>query len=159
MRDYTKFETVYRILHLGKAVQYYRNQILDGIELTPPQNDALMYILKNYKDGEITAGGVMEELQLSQSTVAGILKRLENKELIIRKTDNKDTRKSLITPSEKAVGLDNMLRKTAMETEHILTESMSDEDIKTFNRLLQMALESMNDARKTSKIEGVATDE
>lgn len=159
MQSHTQFETVYKILHLGKAVQYYRNQILDVMELTPPQNDALMYILKNYKDSEITASGVMEELQLSQSTVAGILKRLEKKELIIRQTDNKDTRKSLITPSEKAVGLDNMLRKTAMETEHILTENMSDEDIKTFNRLLQMALESMNDARKTSKTESVAADE
>lgn len=159
MQSHTQFETVYKILHLGKAVQYYRNQILDVMELTPPQNDALMYILKNYKDSEITAGGVMEDLQLSQSTVAGILKRLEKKELIIRQTDSRDTRKSLITPSEKAVGLDNMLRKTAMKTEHILTENMSDEDIKTFNRLLQMALESMNDARKTSKIERVATDE
>lgn len=142
-----------------KAVQYYRNQILDVMELTPPQNDALMYILKNYKDSEITASGVMEELQLSQSTVAGILKRLEKKELIIRQTDNRDTRKSLIIPTEKAAGLDNELRKTAMETEHILTQKMSDEDIKTFNRLLQMALESMNDAKKTSKIERVSANE
>lgn len=159
MQSHKQFETVYKILHLGKAVQYYRNQILDGIELTPPQNDALMYILQNYKDSEITAGGVMEELHLSQSTVAGILKRLEKKDLIIRKTDGKDTRKSLITPSEKAVGLDNMLRKTAMETERILTANMSDEDITEFNRLLQTALEGMNSARKKSKSERALTDE
>ena len=149
MQSHSQFETVYKILYLGKAMQYYRNQILDAMELTPPQNDALMYILKNYKDSEITAGGVMEELQLSQSTVAGILQRLEKKELIIRQTDRKDTRKSLITPSEKAIGLDNMLRSTAMETEQILTGNMSDNDKKEFNRLLQAALDCMNDTRKT----------
>lgn len=159
MQSHKQFETVYKILHLGKSVQYYRNKILDGIELTPPQNDALMYILQNYKDSEITAGGVMQELHLSQSTVAGILKRLEGKDLIIRQTDGKDTRKSLITPSEKAVGLDKMLRRTATETEHILTENMSDEDIKAFNRLLQTALESMNNARKRSVSERSVTDE
>lgn len=159
MQSHSQFETVYKILHLGKAVQYYRNQILDGMELTPPQNDALLYILQNYKDSEITAGGVMEKLHLSQSTVAGILQRLEKKELIIRQTDSKDTRKSLIIPSEKAVSLDKMLRKTATKTERILTKNMSDEDIKTFNRLLQTALESMNDARNSPKIERTASNE
>lgn len=148
MQSHAQFETVYKILHLGKAVQHYRNQILDAMELTPPQNDALMYILQNYKDSEITASGVMEELRLSQSTVAGILQRLEKKELIIRQTDSRDTRKSLITPSEKAVSLDKMLRKAAMETEHLITENMSEKDKREFNRLLQAALDSTNDTKK-----------
>lgn len=159
MQSHSQFETVYKILHLGKAVQHYRNQILDAMELTPPQNDALMYILQNYKDSEITAGGVMEELKLSQSTVAGILQRLEKKELIIRQTDSRDTRKSLITPSEKAVSLDKMLRKAATETEQLLTENMSEKDKREFNLLLQVALDSMNGTKESSNGEAAENHE
>ena len=52
-----------------------------------------------------------------------------------------------------------MLRKAATETEQILIENMSVKDKKEFNRLLQAALDSMNDTKKTSKGEVAETHE
>ena len=79
--------------------------------LTAAQSEAIKYILRNYEENELTAMDVMDSLQLSQSTVAGIIKRLESKGLIERRTTEKDSRKSIISPTEKGLKPETILKK------------------------------------------------
>lgn len=142
-----EYVTVRKILQLSNSVTNYRNQRMQEKELTSTQYDAIRYILKNPDNKEITAADLMEHLELSQSTVAGILSRLEEKELIKRKPHATDARKNIIMPTEKGLRLEEYLKKTAAQTENILMQNMTETEQAEFNRLLQIALDNMNSAK------------
>lgn len=142
-----EYVIVRKVLQLSNSITNYRNQRMQERELTSTQYDAIRYILKNYKNKEITAANLIEYLKLSQSTVAGILSRLEEKELIIRKPHSTDARKSIITPTEKGMKLEEYLKKTAKEMEHILMKNMTETEQAEFDRLLQIALDNINSAK------------
>lgn len=69
---------------MGNAVIRLKNLKTQFMELTSSQSDAIRYILKNYDAKQITASDLMKNLQLYQSTLAGIIQRLERKELLRR---------------------------------------------------------------------------
>lgn len=91
----------------------------------------------------------MEQLGLSQSTMAGIIKRLENKNLITRQTDIKDARKSILQPTKEGLALEEYLQETALQTEMILLQGMTGKEQAEFYRLLQIALDNMNRVRES----------
>lgn len=144
----SQFQTATRVVQLGNSVTWLRNQKYQFMGLTAAQSETVAYILKNYEDKELTANDVIKDLRLSQSTVAGIISRLEIKGLIVRKTHENDNRKSIIYPTEKGIELEEMLKEKAVETEAILLQGMSKEEQEEFNRLLQIALDNANNERK-----------
>ncbi len=142
-----EYITVRKILQLSNSVINYRNQRMQEKDLTSTQNDAIRYILKNPDNKQITAADIMGHLELSQSTVAGILSRLEAKELIMRQPHTTDARKSIIIPTEKGLILEEYLKRTAAQTEQMLLQNMTVAEQAEFNRLLQIALDNMNSAK------------
>ena len=85
-----QFKTASLIVKLGNVVTYYRNLKMESLDLTSVQSDAMIAI---YRNPGITATQLKEHLRLSQSTVAGIIARLESKELIQKVADQEDARK------------------------------------------------------------------
>ena len=75
----SQYQTASDIVQLANAIIWLRNNQLQQFHLTSSQSDALLYILRQPEDQEITAGSLIQDLHLSQSTVAGIIKRLEAK--------------------------------------------------------------------------------
>ena len=139
-----QFKTASLIVKLGNAVTYYRNLKMEDIDLTSVQSDALIAILRN---PGITATQLKEHLRLSQSTVAGIIARLESKNLIEKSVDQDDGRKAILTPTEQGLALEDPLKQTALETQRFLVEGMNEDEQREFDRLLQIALENMNRVR------------
>lgn len=139
-----QFKTASLIVKLGNAVTYYRNLKMENIDLTSVQSDAIIAALRT---PGITATQLKEQLQLSQSTVAGIIARLENKGLITKTADHDDARKSIIMPSEQGLLLEEPLKEIALETQQALVEGMTETEQSEFVRLLQIALDNMNRAR------------
>ena len=121
--------------------------------LTSTQSEAIRYIFKNYREKPLSAANLMEYLQLSQSTVAGIIQRLEQKELIERTVSEADARKSMIMPTAKGLELEESLKQSAVETEALLLDGMTKDEQELFNRLLQKALDNMNAAKVVGKNE------
>lgn len=148
----SQFQTTTHAVQLGNAITWMKNQKTQFINLTATQGDAIRYILKNYDEKLITAADLMKNLQLSQSTVAGIIQRLEEKELITRSAAQSDARISIIRPTEKGVELEEKLKQSAVETEAILLQGMTQEEQTEFNRLLQKALDNINTARAAGGI-------
>ena len=139
-----QFKTASLIVKLGNAVTYYRNLKMKRIDLTSVQSDAIIATLRN---PGITATQLKEHLQLSQSTVAGIIARLESKGLITKSVDSDDARKVIINITVQGLQLDDMLKETALETQRFLVEGMSEAEQAEFARLLQIASENMNRVR------------
>lgn len=140
-----QFKTASLIVKLGNAVTYYRNLKTENIDLTSVQSDALIAVLRN---PSITATQLKDHLRLSQSTVAGIIARLENKGLIAKTVDREDARKAILTPTEQGLLLEEPLKKIALETQRFLVEGMSRQEQAEFDRLLQISLDNMNRVRE-----------
>lgn len=147
----SQFQTATRVVQLGNAVTWIRNQKSQFMGLTAAQGEAITYILKNYEDKELTANNLIKDLRLSQSTMAGIISRLEAKGLIFRKTDENDSRKSIIYPTKKGLELEEILKAKAVETEAILLQGMSYEEQAELNRLLQIVLNNVNIVRENGE--------
>lgn len=143
----SQFQTATRAIQLGNAVSYIKNQRTQFMGLTSTQSEAIRYILKNYREKSLSAADLMKYLQLSQSTVAGIIQRLEQKELIERTVSETDARKSIIRPTLKGLELEEALKQSAVETEALLLDGMTKEEQELFNHLLQKALDNMNAAK------------
>lgn len=144
MIDVKLFKTTSFMVKLGNAVTYYRNEQMNSIDLTSVQSDALIATLRN---PGITASQMKEQLQLSQSTVAGIIARLENKELISKTTDEGDARKTILMPTEQGLLLAEPLKEIAVKTQKKLVEGMSEIEQQEFDRLLQIALNNLSRER------------
>ena len=113
--------------------------------MTSAQSDALIATLR---EPGITASQVKKNLQLSQSTVAGIISRLEHKGLIAKTIDHKDGRKSILQPTQRGLDIENDLKKIALDTQNTLVQGMSEEEQQEFKRLLEMALQNLQTTRQ-----------
>ena len=146
--------SVYKIpgkaIRLNNSVKWLRNQKMQSYGLTSAQADAIMFILVQHKRKNVTASDLISSLQLSQSTVAGIISRLELKGLITRSQDPNDNRVSILVPTEKGMELDDVLKRNAAETEKILLSGMTEAEMEELNRLLAKALENINRVREGS---------
>lgn len=140
----TQFKTASLIVKLGNAVTYYRNLKMESIDLTSQQSDALIAI---YRNPEITASQLKEHLGLSQSTVAGIIARLEAKGLVEKKSVEGDARKAILLPTQQGLSLEEPLKEIALETQQFLVEGMNESEQAEFMRLLGIALDNMNRVR------------
>ena len=139
MNDKSQFRTASRIVQLANAIVWLRNTQLQDLQLTSSQSETLLYILRQPPDREIFAGNLMDDLRLSQSTVAGIVKRLEDKGLIRRTTASHDNRKSIISLTDRGRQLDQVLRRNAVRTEAALLDGMSAAERQQLLRLLEQA--------------------
>ena len=142
-----RYKTSGLMIRLSNALIWFRNQELQRHELTSSQFEVIRYLLTHREQNDVTAGRLMEQLELSQSTVAGILKRLVAKGLIRRQTDQRDARRDFIVLTEKGLALEESLQGIAWETEQILLRGMSETEQAEFYRLLALALENMNAVR------------
>jgi DNA-binding MarR family transcriptional regulator len=88
-----------------RAIDLHSRQLTLKYNITTPQLVCLLTIIE-YKT--ITVAAIAREIHLSPSTVVGILDRLEEKKLIVRKRDTKDRRvvKLSATPAGKRFAKD-----------------------------------------------------
>ncbi len=144
MIEVSQFKTATKLVQLGNAVTYFRNIKEKEIGLTSVQSDVMRAILEN---PGITAVMLKEKMRLSQSTVAGILFRLERKGIIMKSADESDGRKVSLSATKLGEDLAESLKITALETQRELTAGMNDEEKTEFDRLLQIAFENMHAIR------------
>lgn len=142
----SQYKTSGKMIRLSNALIWFRNQELQKHDLTSSQFEVLRYLL-THRETSATAGTLMKQLALSQSTVAGILKRLESKGFIERQPDGKDGRREFVALTQAGLSLEECLQGIAGKTEDILLRGMSESEQAAFDHLLQIALENMNAVR------------
>lgn len=140
-----QYKTASFIVRLGNAVTYYRNGKMQEYGLTSAQGDAIRAIL--HEPG-ITAAELKRKLGLSQSTVAGLLGRLESKGLVEKLLVDGDARKMSLVPTARGLELEAMLRQTALETQKRIMEGLTESEQAELDRLLGIVLEQMTTVRR-----------
>lgn len=82
---------------LGKKQKEKMDKELESVGLTGTQVQIMLYILRcNLKDIKVTAKDLEDHFRVKNSTISGILKRLEKKDMIERFADENDRRNKQI---------------------------------------------------------------
>lgn len=85
-----------------RAVDLYSHKLAVEAGVTAPQ---LACLLRLVEEGPLTLKGLAAEVELSASTLVGIVDRLEAKELVTRQRSQTDRRRVMISATEKGAVL------------------------------------------------------
>lgn len=80
-----------------QAIDMNSKKLVKRVGLTGPQ---LVILQEISSREEVTAGGIAWGVSLSQATVTGILERMENRGLIVRKRSDRDKRRIMVRITE-----------------------------------------------------------
>ncbi len=133
-----------RSLHLEMKKNF--NKEVESLNLTAVQCQILLFLFHQHEKQEINQRDIERMYGLSNPTVSGILKRLEEKELIARKVCKKDGRFKKIEVTEKAIELKNQLHERGMEAEAKLVRGLSLEEQEEFKRILEIMTDNIRHA-------------
>ncbi len=131
------------IFRLNNALIKRKNREMGQYDLTSIQADVLVYILSNSEKGEINQLDIQSVFKLTNPTVSGIIDRLEEKDFIRRVKSQKDARFRRLVPMPKGEELYAVLLKCGTDAEAELVKNMTEEEAAEFNRLLKLALSTV----------------
>lgn len=112
------------------------NKDLEDIDLTGMQAHVLIYLYKNRKN-IINQRDIEREFELTNPTVNGILKRLENKGFIKRVVSLNDARNKEIMITDKSISLIVEMKKKAKNMENKMTSGITKEELDTFYQVIK----------------------
>ena len=133
------------IFRLNNALIKQKNRNMAEYGLTSIQADVLVYVLMNYRQREVNQLDVQAVFKLTNPTVSGIVDRLEEKGFIKRVRSEKDARFRSLVAMPKGIALQETLCRSAAEAENYLVQNMSDAERTEFERLLKIALDTMEE--------------
>ena len=125
--------------HIGLMIKFLNGKISNKINknlaefnLTGVQHEIICFIDRNESQRDVFQKDIEKCLKLTNPTVTGIVKRLEEKEMIARVPSEQDARcKSF------KFGANNIEKQ--------LSKGMTDEEVKMFKDLLYRALKNMEE--------------
>ena len=135
----SKFESIFQIINLNKNVnrslKHKFHHLIQDSELTFPQLSVIS-MLEKY--GEQKVSELSEKMGLSDSTVSGILDRLEQKGIIKRERTKDDRRVVKISLTGKSKKFCNDFRQKKEEFFTQLLKRLSDQEIKDIIKGLEI---------------------
>lgn len=135
-----------RSLHLEMKKKF--NREMESLNLTSVQCQILLFLFRQDEKQEINQKDIEKMYGLSNPTVSGILKRMEEKGLIVRKVCKQDGRYKKIEVSDKAIELKNQLHESGKEAEAKLVRGLSQEEQKEFKRIVGIMTDNIRDTEK-----------
>lgn len=113
----------------------YYNQRLSKYDLTVPKALLLLEIPLNIGQ---TPGFLAGRLDLENSSITGLLDRLEKKGLIVRKPNPNDRRGILIFLTSEGIKARNTIKTLVEELDSKLRAELSPDEIKIFRRVISV---------------------
>ena len=139
--------------HVGLLVKFINGKVnnrvnknLAEFNLTGVQHEILCFINRNEHERDVFQKDIEKCLKLTNPIVTGIVKRLEEKEMIVRCPSSADARYKCLHVTEK--GKEVICKSFKFGAENIekqLVKGMSDEEIKMLKDLLYRALRNMEE--------------
>ena len=139
--------------HVGLLIKFLNGKITNKVNknlvefnLTCVQHEILCFINKNEKERDVFQKDIEKCLKLTNPTVTGIIKRLEEKQMIVRCPSSIDARYKCLHVTEKGKDLICKSFKFGSNTiEKQLVNNMTDEEVKVLKDLLYRALKNMEE--------------
>ncbi|NAW50302.1 MarR family transcriptional regulator [Elizabethkingia argentiflava] len=137
MEDHLKLKNqlCFPIYAFAKEMVNHYRPLLEELQLTYPQYLVLLIL---WEETEQTVGQLGEKLFLDTGTLTPLLKRMEQKEMIIRSRSSTDERVVYLSVTQKGA----LLRKKAEDIPRQLMESMniSEEDLNALKNIITKIL-------------------
>ena len=121
--------------------------------ITPTQMYIISYILKS-PEGEVEQKDLEKVLNLRRATVSGVLHTMEKNDLIVRITNELDTRKKKIRLNPKAEEIFCENRKNFEKLEKIVRKDIEEEDLEVFFRVVEKMKQNIKSNENILKKEG-----
>ena len=121
--------------------------------ITPTQMYIISYILKS-PEGEVEQKDLEKVLNLRRATVSGVLHTIEKNDLIVRITNELDTRKKKIRLNSKAEEIFCENRKNFEKLEKIVRRDIEEEDLEVFFRVVEKMKQNIKSNENILKKEG-----
>lgn len=117
------------------------NSTLKAYDLTKPQFDMLIFLARYQDQGVPVSQRDLETLfHISNPTVSNMLRRMENKGLIVRTTCEHDRRIRYVRPTDKALSLICEVSSKLKEQRRHVFDGMSKEEIESCTNFLKHLL-------------------
>jgi DNA-binding MarR family transcriptional regulator len=140
-----KFESISKIIDLtknfNKSLRHKFHHSMQDLGLTFPQLSVISMLEKH---GEQKVSELSLKIGLSDSTVSGILDRLEQKDIIRRERTKNDRRVVKISLAGKSKGFCNDFRQKREEYFTQLLKNLSEQEIKDIIKSLKILNRALN---------------
>ena len=139
--------------HVGLLIKFINGRVVTKINknladfnLTGVQHEILCFIDRNEHERDVFQKDIEKCLKLTNPTVTGIVKRLEEKEMIARCPSSTDARYKCLHVTEK--GKDVICKSFKFGADNIekqLVKDLSDDEVKMLKDLLYRVLKNMEE--------------
>ena len=138
---------------VGLLIKFLNNSITNEINrnllkfnLTATQHEVLVYILKNENKRDVFQKDVEKHLKLTNPTITGIIKRLEEKGMIVRCASTGDARCKCLHVTEEGHNiLHKCFHQGILSVEAKLVKNISEKDQVLLKELLYKALKNLEE--------------
>ena len=118
----------------------FSSRKLTDYGITAAEEYILMYLMGNSVENQ---DQIAKFFMLDKGTVARSLAKLESKGFIIRKINDENQREKVITLTEKAMGLKEVLNGLLVEWEKAMYDGMTEEEILIFEKTVDNIAENV----------------
>lgn len=116
------------------------------LSLSRGEMGTLLFLVKAHDHS--SAGDIADRICLTSGRMASVLKSLERKELIIKKKDEDDKRKTIVSSTKKGQDLVHEHSQKVYEHIHNLLRFLGEEDAKNFVRINVMLSNEFDPQKK-----------
>lgn len=120
---------------ISHQIKYRMDKEMEKMDVTFSQMQVLRF-LENNENEKVTQKLLAAEFNVKHSTMAGILQRMLEKELIDIKVDQNNKKCKNIYRTEKALMIKEEIEKRIRSTENILVSDFEEEEVETVHKLL-----------------------
>ncbi len=132
----------YKLHYLTRVLMMQLNEVIKPHGVTQGQLPVLCCLSE--EEGQ-TQAELCEQIQVEQPTMANTLRRMERDGLIYRVASQQDRRQSQIFLTDQTRPTVETLQKKRDEVLFKMTRHMLPEELRTFHRLLDMAMQALKD--------------
>ena len=120
------------------------NQGLEQMDVTFSQHHVLVFLMQ-CEGHEAGLKDLERRMETAQSTMAGIVSRLEDKGFVEAFTDEQDLRVKKVKLTEKGVRICEKSLEDIRESEKVMCSNLSEEEITELKRLLGIMYQSLKE--------------
>ena len=131
-----------RLKRINVALDRKRTRDLEDLDLTSSQGMVLGYLVRR-RENPVNPGEIGHHFGLSHPTVTGILQRLEAKGFVAYAEDSGDRRKKRVFATEKALDVHHRVLQRFQETETLITDQMTEQEVGTLLALLDRVIDNV----------------
>lgn len=133
--------------HISKLIEKELSKNLEEFDITATQAGILIYLYKSKKI--INQRELENKFNLTNPTINGILKRLENKNFIKKITSKNDARNKEIYLTDKSTNVIKQLIDQSNEMEQRIKNNITKEEIETLKKIMHKMINNLGGKNET----------